>query len=286
MLKSLAEQSVRPDQCIVVDASKVPDERIVAEFPLLKIEHVRLVPPSLSAQRNAGMRRLRPDITLAGYLDDDLVLLPGSLEAMLAFWRTAGPDVGGARFKIVDAERPPVLVRRLRQLMAMDSDRVGRVLPSGFTSSIDLADENVYVDWLSGGATVWRREVTEHFPYDEWFIGTGYMEDIDYSYRVAQMYRLAVVAAARVLHLSPPVRSDRNLILGQWEVINRLYFVRKHRTLSVTACWYALGWQFAIHLLKLAVVRDRASWDRVMGNLLGARAALAGRLEQRYGILK
>src|SRR5688572_20033463 len=70
MLESVAAQTRRPEQVIVVDGS-APDIRAVVDgFPELAIDYVRVYPPSLSRQRNAGMRVVRGDITLAGYLDD------------------------------------------------------------------------------------------------------------------------------------------------------------------------------------------------------------------------
>lgn len=286
MLRSLEAQTVRVDQCIIVDGSDESIEGVLREITSFAPEYVRLYPPSLSAQRNAGMRRIRSEITLAGYLDDDLVLLPNALEAMLQFWEAAPGAVGGARFKIVGAVRPHGALHWLMKMFLLDSTQPGRVLRSGFTSGLDYSGKDIEADWLSGGATVWRREVIERYSYDEWFLGTGFLEDLDYSYRVRQAYRLIVVEAARLHHLSPPPRPEMSRIRGRWEVINRIYFVRKHRSLSELACWYALLGQLVILIASSARRRERESWDRVVGNLSGARAVLAGRLEQHYGILK
>ena len=79
MLASLDEQSVRPGQVVVVDASAEPVESVVAEFPSLRIDYLRHLPPSASAQRNAGIRAVDPAMDPVGFLDDD-VLEPGSME--------------------------------------------------------------------------------------------------------------------------------------------------------------------------------------------------------------
>jgi glycosyltransferase involved in cell wall biosynthesis len=235
MLVSLAQQGRRPDQVIVVDGSEPAVRELVEEFISLPIDYVRVFPPSLARQRNAGMQELTPHITLAGYLDDDVVLEPDAVERMLEFWQSAGGDIGGAAFTITNNPQPGAL--SLKQLFGIDDAQPGRVLRSGFASSITPQRADLETQWLYGGATVWRRSVIESYPYDEWFVGTGFMEDIDFSYTVGARYRLFVVANARLAHYSRPVRSDRQQLLGKWQIVNRMHVVRKHRArgLSLSA---------------------------------------------------
>jgi len=284
MLASVQVQSVHPDQIIIVDASRDPAESITGEFPPLKIDYVHVYPPSLSRQRNAGMQHLRASTTLAGYLDDDLVLEKGALESMLSFWEAAPDDVGGAAFNIMNERQP--YGTWLKAPFLIDSRKRGVVLPSGYHTMICPVSETIYVRWIFGGATVWRKEVIDEFSYDEWFEGTGYLEDVDYSYRVGHKYKLAIVAGARVQHLSPPIRRDRNYLLGKWQVVNRLYFVRKHRELSEGLCYWALIGQLLINLGKPFVELDLKLLDRVLGNLAGLFSDLVGKTPSTSGTLK
>jgi glycosyltransferase involved in cell wall biosynthesis len=59
MLASLAQQTRRPDQVIVVDGSDPEVRRVVDEAHSLDVEYVREFPPSLARQRNAGARAWR-----------------------------------------------------------------------------------------------------------------------------------------------------------------------------------------------------------------------------------
>ena len=54
MLASLAAQSRKADQIVVVDGSEPPVRHVVEEFPGIGIEYVRVFPPSLAQQRNGG----------------------------------------------------------------------------------------------------------------------------------------------------------------------------------------------------------------------------------------
>jgi len=95
LFKSLQKQTKQPDQIIIVDGSD-PDIKYVCDDYLdLDITYVREFPPSLARQRNAGMAALNDEITVAGYLDDDLELEPDATEKMISFWENAEDDVGG-----------------------------------------------------------------------------------------------------------------------------------------------------------------------------------------------
>jgi len=286
MLASLAKQTRRPDQVVVVDGSDPPVRAVVEEFALLPIEYVRVFPPSLARQRNAGMARLSNGITLAGYLDDDLVLEARAVERMLEFWDKATPQIGGAAFTITN--NPPPGALSLKQLFGIDDARPGRMLRSGCPSSITPQPADIETDWLCGGATVWRRQVIESYRYDEWFVGTGFMEDIDFSCSVRERYRLFVVADARLAHYSKPVRSDRQQLLGKWQVVNRMHIVRKHRArgLSVAAAWYASLGLFLLNAAAAVIRVRRDPWNRALGNAAGMLSELLGRREQIGGHLK
>lgn len=286
LLASLRRQTRMPDQIIVVDGSEQVIVPVIAEFPELTVDYARVYPPSLAKQRNAGMARLREDITLAGYLDDDIVLERDAVDSMLEFWESCSSEYGGAAFNIVNNPLPGRL--GIKQFFGIDHRDPGRVLASGFPSTICSVQSDLETDWLYGGATIWRREVIVRFPYDEWFVGTGFMEDIDYSFCVRSSYRLGVVAGARLAHYSRPVRTDRQGLLGTWQIINRMYFVRKFhsRGLSVGAAWWAsiglVMLNLGIGLLRL----DENYMRRALGNIAGIRHELLGKRPQLGGYLK
>jgi len=286
MLASLHKQTVRPAQVVVVDGSEQEVRDVVESFPDLAVEYVRVFPPSLSRQRNAGMAQLRPDITVAGYMDDDAVLEPEAVERMLAFWETAPPDTGGASFNVVNSPVPRW--GKLRRLLGIGNGRPGAVLPSGIATAPGYVAADIETDWLTGGGTIWRREIIDQYPYDEWFIGMGYLEDLDYSYNIRQRYRLMVVAGAKIDHNSPPMRRDRYYLLGKWQIVNRMYVVRKYRQqgLSVPRAWAMSVAMLVLHGLGSILRADRTYWDRARGNLAGILSELFGRREQIGGFLK
>lgn len=284
MLESVAAQSRQPDQLVIVDGSDPDVRHVVNDFPQLPCDYVRVFPPSLAKQRNAGMQALRPEMTLAGYLDDDIVLEPDAVSNMVSFWEGAAADVGGAVFSITNAPMPNWI--GIKRLFGLDDFRPGRVLASGCVTTLGSQSRDTEVEWLCGGATVWRREIVDTYPYDEWFSGTGYLEDVDFSFNVGGRYRLMIVAAARLAHYSPPVRADRQFLLGRWQIVNRMYFVRKYRQGGMSG---ARAWIASLAYLALNTaygLRDRQYFARARGNWVGILDEFQGRREQLGGFLK
>ena len=284
MLASVAGQSVLPAQVIIVDGSAQPIEFVLKNFPTLNLTYVRVFPPGLAKQRNAGMANIQDDITVAGYLDDDLVLEPNATEKILEFWNSVSAEVGGAAFSIIN--QPLASSNRLSKWFLIGDELPGKLLTSGFQSQIPFVQETVQTDWLYGGATLWRREVIRKYSYDEWYIGTGYLEDVDYSYRVRQEYQLFVVGDARVYHYSRPIPLERNFVLGRHQVVNRTYFVRKMNLFSRPAFAWAIFGQLIHNLMSTARRRNSAGLRRVFGNLVGLYEVLTGELKQIPGHYK
>ena len=268
MLGSLAKQSHQPDQIVVVDGSYVKIQHMIDEFPSLKIDYVRVFPPSLSKQKNAGVERVNDDITLVGYLDDDLELYPDAIEKMINFWNKAPNEYGGAAFAITNASRR---VGSVRKLFNMDSDKPGSVLSSGFVSMLENPEKECDVDWLNGGVTVWRRSVVNKFKYDEWFQGSGYMEDIDFSFNIRDKYKLRLLHNAKTKHHHHPIRGDRYILLGKWQIVNRFYFVNKYkkRGMSIYQAWKTSFILIIINLASGIVRLDLNRLRQFFGNILG-----------------
>lgn len=286
MLQSLSGQTRLPDQLIVVDGSDPPIKHVVELFPNLSIDYVRVFPPSLAAQRNAGMRALRPEITLAGYLDDDVIVEPDAIEAMLDCWSDNDASLGGVSFQITNNPLPGGMW--LKRIFLVDGPVQGQVLPSGCPTAFYPSHKHVDAQWLCGGATVWRRDVIDNTPYDEWFVGTGFMEDVDYSFSVGKDHRLMVCASARIAHYSHPIRPDKYYLLGLWQVVNRMYIVRKHasRGLSLFAAWWANLGLIVLNLAGALRYLDASYWNRLKGNIAGILSEIKRERRQIGGHLK
>jgi GT2 family glycosyltransferase len=277
LLESIASQSVKLDQLIIVDGTAKALEPELRATVSLEFDYLHVIPPSLTKQRNAGLKALRPDITLVGYLDDDIVILPGTLEVMMNHWERAPENNAGASFNISNEERlDPKLMFRL---FGIRSRRQGAVLRSGLNTPVYPEKEIVETEWLCGGATVWRRDVLEKSKYDEWYKGSSYFEDFDFSYRVSRTQKLCVLRDARVEHNPPPFIAKKGTRLGEMYMTYRYYFVKKHfGRVTFLYYWSSLG-LIILNLLSFIKRRNMLFFYTAIGNVIGAFKILFGRIE-------
>ena len=91
------------------------------------------------------------------------------------------------------------------------------------------------------------------YPYDE----------------VSKKHKLFIVADAKVAHLNKTENINFSFDLSRMEVLNRLYFVKKHAELSIPLCYWALTGIFLNNILKGILHRDKRRMTRAMGNFAG-----------------
>lgn len=269
LLESLRLQTVPPNEVIVVDASADPIESVVQRFPELKTRYLRHCPPSASAQRNVGIRACDPASTLIGFADDDTTFEKQAFQNMLSFWDIAAPDVLGASFNIRNyPPRSKAILKhsRVAEFLGLYSSRPGSVSPSGWQTVTGEVAETLFVQWLSSTAVLFRREVFDRVAFDEIFHSYSYLEDLDLSYSISRMGRLAIVAGAGYFHF--PSQSGRIAArqFGRFEVRNRLYFVRKH-SLSISRCYWGLAIRMVMSLCSGVIQLSPALFARAFGNL-------------------
>jgi GT2 family glycosyltransferase len=279
LLCSLAAQSARPDDVVIVDASATPVDRVLSEFPELNTRYMRHWPPSAAAQRNAGIRACSTVSELIGFVDDDAAFEPEAIANMLRFWETAAGNTLGASFNM---RNYPLTGGQwfkrsaIAQFLGLYSAEPGAVAPSGWHTAIGQVETTRFVEWLPSGAVVWRRGVFEAGAFDEFFGGYSYLEDLDFSYSLSRRGRLAVVADAGYLHFSSAGGRGSARQFGRVEVHNRLHFVRKHG-LSLGRCWLALAIRIAMTVMTGIGRLDGAMLSRAAGNMEAIPSALFGR---------
>ena len=282
LLSNIREQTFRPKQVIVVDGGEITAESVVEQFAGFEIDYIKVRPPGLTKQKNAGLTVARPEMELIAFLDDDIIVEDGALAAMMNFWETAPEEVAGASFNLTDFKNSRAWLKSLTQrVFFIDNRDFGRVLRSGFNTPIWNAQKNVIVQWLGGGYTIWRKRVFDNWQFDEWFTGSGMWEDTFFSYRVGRHNQLAIVADARAAHLEAPVSIQGQFQLGKTQIVNWMYFVGSNRELSMPMCLWACVGRTATNLAKGIAGLDPGYLLRALGNTLGLMAGTVGILRPR-----
>ena len=248
LFESLVGQEQWLRQLIIVDGSDEPVRAVCEQFDKLPITYQHVQPPGLARQRNAGLELIAADIDLVGFWDDDLVIGPGALQAMSEFWEQASPEVGGAEYNIMLSEedmpaRGGVRGALDRVFLLDDPRRPGAILASGEAVNAFPAQDSHEVEWLCGGANLYRREVFRENDFDEWFDAYGVGDDIEFSYRVSQRGQLWIVAPAQVQHLPVEFRPGSEFALARVRATNHLYFVQNNsdRFSRLLGAWSVVG---------------------------------------------
>lgn len=276
MLKSIESQSINHDQIVIVivivDGGEKQVKKVTEEFASLNIKYIRCLPPSAARQRNVGTQALGTEITLIGFLDDDVVLEKDALKKMMEFWEKAPADLAGASFNMIN--HPSIFASWLKfqalpKNLGFYSKQKGKVLSSGFHTMIGFAKKNIYVQWLPTTAAVWRKEIFDNYKFDEWFEGYSYLEDLDFSYRVGKKNRFAVVSDAQYYHFYNSEVTGGLYRFGITEIKNRLYFVRKHPELSFFKCYLSLFIRMIMNLFLGFSKRNHIYFQRLLGNVAG-----------------
>lgn len=281
LLESLAAQDVRPGRIVVVGSGDSVEREVMGFADRLPVEYRHSERGGQIRQRNLGIDMLDEKSGLVGFLDDDLVLECGALAAMINFWHSVQPETAGVGFNVVNESAPTY--SRLLGFFFMGSPDRGRILPSGFASSLVQVSESLRTQWLGGGYTVWRKAILDRYRQPavdtRWAIG----EDVRFSYPVGLEFPLYICAEARVRHehvadQAPPAEIHR--YRGRKWAVAHLVFVDSNDGLSLPACcWMLLG---SVAMSLVAGIRGYGdARQAAMGKALGLwdffRMKFAGR---------
>tara|TARA_R110002049_G_scaffold55701_2_gene154081 strand:+ start:2921 stop:3838 length:918 start_codon:yes stop_codon:yes gene_type:complete len=281
LLDSITHQNLLPNSLIVVDGSDDPVEHVVKRFSGLNIDYIAVRPPSLPKQRNVGISRLKKETDWVGFLDDDLVLEKDSFEQIVnSIYTFKGlKALGGISMMITNVPEAPY--SPLRGLFLLDHKQDGHFTSSACSGMLRKINNTIEVQWLSGGVTFWSKKVLDEHSFDEWFAGTGYMEDVDFSYSVSKNYSLAYCGTAKCEHFQHPVSKKKMYTLGVWQITAWWYFVKKFKDFNKLATlWSMIGLTF-INLAQGIFKPASNRFDKFLGNLKGLTLVLLGQATKK-----
>ena len=273
-VESILEQTVLPQECIVVDASANSTEnennckRIINKR--IKFMHIKSE-PSTTKQRNIGVDNSRGDIVF--FLDDDVILDKEYHEKMLSVYRErSGDDVGGVRGTIGNEEaltQPKLFLRRFFMLTRYSVNEESKFLPSGNYVYIPQPKEIIEVECMPSGVCSYYKKVFNEFRFDETLNGYALKEDMELSYRVSRKYKLYQTPYAILYHYNS--RTGRMSIeeSAALRIINSYYLFKKNmpRSFFNNLCfsWSLLG-TIIIDFIRLLTHQDT---ENIRGSLKG-----------------
>jgi GT2 family glycosyltransferase len=285
-LDSVSAQTRPIDELIVVDASR--DRATEVEVAMWRgsrdVAYWRVDDPlrGLTRQRNFALETVAYDLT--AFFDDDVVLDPGCIAEMERAHR-ASPGLAGVGC-FAETPIPPTRLWRLRRALRIvphlrpgSYTRTGMSVPWRFHEPTNQVIDG---DWLPGCAMLLKTEAARQVRFDEALAGYGQGEDLDFSLRLRDKGRIAMVGAAHCEHLHESAGRPNAFTLGHMEIRNRHLIwrrvYRRPRVLDRLSFGYA--WTLDTILLVRDAVRPRYAANgvqRIAGRLIGASHVLTNR---------
>ena len=269
LLASLAAQTRRPDEVVIVDASDRPllesDWAAAIRACPLNVRHVRC-DPGLTRQRNLGVRASNGDLLF--FFDDDVVLVADFLATMVGRFERHPEYHGGMGTLTPETDRwsAGVVAERLFLLQHEYGD--GRFSASGMPRHPYGTRHFRDVEVLGGGLMAVRRTVftEDDLEFDERLTGYGSQEDADFSRRLSRRRRLFFEPRAVVDHRRSP--RGRSTAFERSRMYMRHYRYLYFKNFYPRARWTLLAhWWAVLGLLLVAV--GGGSAESVRGYLAG-----------------
>lgn len=288
-LASILRQARPPTEVIVVDdgADDEAELRSLFEGSGIAFAYLKKDARGLCGSRNVGVRLSTGSIIV--FLDDDTELDEGYILAYAEVFE-GDPErkIGGlsgrpTRYRNgvqLPADHVLSWEERLQRFFLLSSAHGGRVLPSGYRSSVVNPKGRVRVEFLQGGNMALRREVFEEFSFDESLDRLSSYppgEDVMFTYPVSRRYELYAIEDARMKHFHTSGGRPNRRKLARSRVIHQHRFLHELMDPSLTNR-VAFGWAMVglVVTHALAVVLLGLRGRNVRPQISALRGVLSG----------
>jgi GT2 family glycosyltransferase len=230
LIYSLSKQTLLPDELIIIDASKNDNtHKMLKNNQYRKFFDIvyKKSEANLTKQRNIGV-----NLVCGKYLfffDDDIVLERNFVETVYnTFEKFEGSRIAGITGKIINIKSSAKSWDQLfKKLFLLSDIGKGSVKLSGLPS-IRIDNKLSLVESMPGGCSAYKENVFRDFKFDENLSGYAYLEDVDFSYRVAQKYKLLYQPEAKLSHFPTTyLLADKRDLKKQF-IQNQTYLFKKN----------------------------------------------------------
>lgn len=242
-IETVANQTVLPDELIIVDQSRVKVSIQHLPFPLTHIYDPAIA--GAAQARNRALDLVTKEFVL--FLDDDVDLETDFIAQILASY-VQHPEADGISGVITNYS-PPSMWRRLHNRIF----RLGRFFDERhpiYWKADKLKDHApMRVYQFTGCLMSFRRSRVGNLRFDERITGAC-DEDSDFCYALGKSAVLFIAPSARLRHLKSPVAREKSSWLEREARTGYFFFCRYYK--SEPSYWMRFAW-FNIGLVLLTV---------------------------------
>ena len=277
LLASVQEQTLYPDQIVIVDGSiDTKTQEKLRENPYENLEYflVSSKDRGLTKQRNFGIQKVSEEVEVVCFLDDDIVLTSTYFKTLLSTYKIYPEAIGvggyianeihwkevskdykapNTEFTYDGYSRSDGSRFILRKKLGLDSNTAPAHLPDfahgRSVSFLPPSGKTYPVEQFMGGVASYRIASLKEQKFSEYFEGYGLYEDADYTLRLSQKGTLYVNTAAQLFHYHNPDGRPNKYAYGKMVVRNGWYVWRvRHPKPNIKA---RFKWNFTALLLTL-----------------------------------
>lgn len=296
----MLSQSRLPKALIVVDSSDDPSRNIALIEGLVPTTQVKLQhhrsPMGASLQRNRGLAEVDTEVVF--FPDDDSMVLPGALEAMMRVYdldwegQVGGVCSAEARqapegllsagantaYRMTKADRIKARIGRTRFAI---EDRLFRdpfflvaerkyaaqgVPPNSRTPDWLTSENAILVPWMTGFRMSFRTHLIREIGFNEALGKYSLAEDIDACFGILNSHLLVGARNAHIYHHKVPTRRANGRALGAMHILNRAYVLA--RAEQTDPQLHAMQSRFVLYKIAQYAVGAGSSFGQ--GRLAGA----------------
>ena len=187
LLESISKSILKPPQIVLV-SSGMNIENILDRYNVvLNLKHIHTEKIGQSNQKVIGISSLHTDIEWVFFLDDDLLLLPDTIDRALEKIRQINNrNVAGIGTQIIPLHKPTTINKKGSTIKT--NGKLGKILKSGRALSYQSQIET-NTDWLNG-ASIWKRGVLQKYNLPILDSKYAAYEDVIFSTEVSKSYEL------------------------------------------------------------------------------------------------
>lgn len=251
LLESVVDQSLYPDQILIIDGSKdYRTHNLLRKNSFANTEYLRVKDKDrgLTRQRNFGISKVREDIEVVCFLDDDIVLKKEYFEQLIRTykiypnalavggkildeteWRRVAPDykIKFDEFKLDGFVRKLGSRNVLRKRLGLLPNQPPGFMPEfshGFSTGFLPPSDKIYsVEFFMGGVSSYRKELFSKIAFSTYFEGYGLYEDMDFCLRASKIGQLYLNTAACCYHFHEEAGRPDQMKYGKMVVRNGHY---------------------------------------------------------------
>lgn len=254
LLDSVKQQSLYPDEIIIVDGSTNKEtEELLSEKSFLNLKYFLVTAENrgLTKQRNFGISKVDAQSEIVCFLDDDTVLEADYFKEIIKTFKTndeivgvGGVAINEYQWKLQDTNvtydsnkyycfenyvYKEGLRNRVRNYLGLGSNLPPGRMPSfshGRTSGYPMTGKTYEVDLLIGMAMAFRRNIFNNIQFSKFFEGYGLYEDADFSLRALAYGKNVINTNAKLSHFHASSGRPNQYHYGKMVVRNGWYVWR------------------------------------------------------------